>query len=231
MKQYKHLFFDLDGTLWDFETSAWQAFVEMYSWFGLQKLGIPSVEDFMKTFKNINDLLWGFYRKGEILKEVLSVRRFEMALEHYGIRNALLAVELGEFYLKTSPNKVNLFPNTHEILAYLKPKYILYIITNGFEEVQHTKIHTGNLGQYFAKVITSERAGVKKPDRAIFDYALRFAGAMPSDSVMIGDDLNVDIAGACAVGMDTVFANYNKLPYDARVTYEVDSLIRLKDFL
>lgn len=231
MKKYKHIFFDLDRTLWDFEKSALQTFSEMYTKFDLKGKGICGFDNFSKEYKKNNDLLWSFYRKGEIKKEILSVKRFAMTLESFGIHDDLLAAEIAEFYITTSPQKVNLFPYTHEILAYLQPKYDLHLITNGFEEVQQKKLDLGGLRKYFIHIITSERAGVKKPEKGIFEFAFRLTGAKADNSLMIGDDLKVDIMGAVSVNMDAMFVNFNEISHTNNTTHEVNSLKEIAGIL
>ncbi len=231
MKKYKHIFIDLDRTLWDFEKSAREVFAEIYENFELKDRGIPSNESFTSTYKKINDLLWSYYRKGEIKKEVLSVKRFAMTLNEYRIDDEVLGAQIGDYYVTHSPRKVNLFPYTHEILEYLNPKYQLHIITNGFEEVQQTKLDLGNLRQYFTQIITSEEAGVKKPEKGIFEYAFHRTGAHPEESMMIGDDLAVDIDGAKAVGMDHIFVNHYHEPHNDEVSFEVFSLKEIEGIL
>ena len=138
MKKYKHLFIDLDRTIWDFEKNAAETFQDIYNKYELKKRGVESLESFTQTYKKHNDLLWSYYRKGEIRKEVLSVLRFQLTLEDFGIDDLLLATQIGDDYISISPQKTNLFPYAHESLAYLKNKYTLHLITNGFEEVQQT---------------------------------------------------------------------------------------------
>jgi len=234
MKQtnkYKHLFIDLDRTLWDFEKSAQQTFETIYSKYHLKELGIPSLEAFDEYYTAHNNRLWGYYRKGEIKKEILSVQRFELTLKDFSIDNAELAKNIAEDYINLSPTMVNLFPYTHEILSYLKSKYILHIITNGFEEVQQNKLDYASLRQYFTHIITSEMAGVKKPELEIFDYAFKLTKACVSESLMIGDDLKVDILGAQAIGMDQLYVNYEKIRHQEKPTFEVNGLKEIESLL
>ena len=231
MNKYKHIFFDLDRTLWDFDSSARQIFQEMYEKFKLKERGVPSFDDFTVNYKKHNDLLWSLYREGKIKKEVLAVRRFEMTLNEFGIDDQELAAEMGRYYITESPLKVKLFPYTHELLSYLHGKYMLHLITNGFEEVQQTKIDRADLRKYFRQIITSEEAGVKKPEPGIFRFAFEKSGASPEESLMVGDDLEVDIEGAKAVGMDQVFVNFNTLVHHSKVSFEVHSLKEIKEKL
>jgi len=164
-------------------------------------------------------------------KEVLRDLRFRHALQAFGIENDQLAVNLSEEYLYHSPRNVHLFPNAQQILELLQTNYQLHMITNGFEEVQQIKLETSGLGKYFQRVITSEEAGVKKPDCKIFAYALEKTGAHPNESLMIGDDLEVDILGAKTCGMDQVFFNPEKVTHDQIVTFEITDLLELKEIL
>lgn len=229
--KYKHLFFDLDRTLWDFEKSARQTFEEIFTTYKLEQKGIPDYESFTKVYKKHNDKLWALYREGEIKKEVLSVKRFELTLQDFGINDHKLAEQIAKHYVSASPLKVNLFPFTHEILSYLGPNYQLHLITNGFEEVQEKKLDSGDLRKYFKGIITSEEAGVKKPENGIFHYALKKVNADIEESLMIGDDLDVDIAGAKDFGMDQMFVNHDKVDHGETVTFEVFSLEEIKEVL
>lgn len=229
MKKYKHLFLDLDRTIWDFEKNAKETFQDIYDKYELKKSGIESLEAFTKKYKKHNDLLWSLYRKGEILKEVLSVRRFYLTLKDFGIDDTSLASKISSDYVSISPLKTNLFPFAHESLSYLKEKYILHLITNGFEEVQQTKIDISDLRKYFKEIITSEEAGAKKPEKKIFDFAMNKTNAKPEESIMIGDDLNVDILGAREFGMDQLYVNFENIPHSEKITLEIDSLKKLQE--
>jgi putative hydrolase of the HAD superfamily len=230
-KTYKHLFIDLDRTLWDFEKSAQQTFEAIYTKHQLKDLGVPSLDEFKVFYTKHNNRLWSYYRKGQIKKEVLSVQRFELTLKDFSIDDTELAKKMADDYVNLSPTMVSLFPYTHEILAYLKSKYVLHIITNGFEEVQQKKLDSANLRQYFTHIITSEMAGAKKPESEIFDYAFNLTGAKKDESLMIGDDFKVDILGAKSLGMDQVFVNYNRVRHSEKASYEIFALKTMESFL
>jgi putative hydrolase of the HAD superfamily len=229
--KYHHLFFDLDRTLWDFEKSARQAFEEMFEIHNLSDLGIENWEEFHKRYEVHNHQLWDLYREGKIEKEILMWKRFSDTLEEYGIDNFELANKLGNTYVRISPRKVNLYPHALEILEYLYPKYQMHIITNGFQEVQNIKLETSGMDQYFNALITSEKAGVKKPNPDIFKYAMKKTGASPGNSLMIGDDYEVDILGADNIGMDQVFFDPEQQSSVNGSTYKITSLAELKEFL
>lgn len=230
-QKYKHIFIDLDRTLWDFERSAQQTFEEIYRKHNLKERGIPSLEEFDKFYTQHNNRLWSYYRKGQIKKEVLSVQRFELTLKDFSIRDTELSKQVASDYVNLSPTMVNLFPYTHEILTYLKSKYTLHIITNGFEEVQQKKLDSADLRKYFTKIITSEMAGYKKPEAEIFNYAFKVSGAKATESLMVGDDLKVDILGAKAIGMDQIYVNYHKARHQEKPNFEVSSLIEIEKIL
>lgn len=231
MKKYKHLFWDLDRTIWDFERNFKETFKEIYDKYNLKLKGIKNFEQFVKKYREYNTFLWDLYRNGKIIKEYLSAQRFILTLRYFNINDILLANSIADDYLRLSPLKTNLFPNTIETLDYLKDRYSMHIITNGFEEVQYKKIRISGLSKYFDKIITSEEAGYNKPDKKIFVYSLKKANATAKESLMIGDDMNVDILGAKTVGMDQVYVNYEKLPFQAQVTYEINSMKELAELL
>ena len=205
--KYETIFFDLDRTIWDFEANAKDSFKDMYLKYKLAS-EIPSFEYFYTTYRQHNDKLWKNYREKKITKEKLSWYRFFLTLLDFDVDNPELAQKLGVDYLKISQTKQQLFPYTHEVLSYLKGKYTMHIITNGFEEVQFSKLTNCKLNQYFSKIITSEKAGFQKPKPEIFNYALEYTNARVETSIMIGDDMEVDIKGAKGVGMDQVHFNF-----------------------
>jgi putative hydrolase of the HAD superfamily len=230
-KKYRHLFFDLDRTLWDFDKSAAETFAELYGKYGLKARGINSVSDLYTVYTRHNNKLWDEYRHGRIEKKVLSSLRYFLTFKDFGIEDEKLAEVFGKDYLEISPRKVNLFPHATAVLDYLKPKYNLHLITNGFSEVQETKLRVSGLGKFFKIVITSEEAGVKKPNPEIFRFALRKAAAEAADSLMIGDDFEVDIVGAKNVGMDQVLFDPENKTQQNGSTFTIRDLMELKGIL
>ena len=227
----KHIFFDLDRTLWDFEKNSHTTLLELIFQFNLIERGIDNAEDFIKKYKIHNARLWDLYRENKINKEKLRSKRFLMVLEEYGIDDKDLAEQFGLAYIKQSPLKTKLSPFTHEVLSYLKNKYTLHIITNGFEEVQHIKLAAADLKQYFDIVVTSEEVGVKKPNSKIFEFALEQANAKAEQSIMIGDDLVVDVLGAEKAGMQGIYFNPNKEEHKEEVVHEIFCLSELMTLL
>jgi putative hydrolase of the HAD superfamily len=230
MKKYKHLFFDIDRTLWDYETNAREALLEMYHTRELNKLSID-FETFVHEFNRYNEMLWAKFQHGQIKKEILRDRRFYLTLKKLGVKNNELAMQLSTDYIELSPNKTNLFPEVIETLEYLKPKYHLHIITNGFNEVQFRKLRNCGIERFFEKVVTSDNAKSQKPNLKIFEYALTSVNAKKSESLMIGDDWNLDVLGAKAYGFDQVYFNPNSKPHDGKATFEINSIGELKSKL
>ena len=231
MKQYKHIFFDLDRTLWDFDAAAEVAFERIYEQYHLKDLGIPSAHEFHEVYHPLNERLWELYREDKITKDYLNRTRFVLPLEHYGIHDIELADHLSEDYVYWSPRIVRLVPGTMELLDYLKTKYHLHLITNGFQEVQDTKLSLSGMKPYFETLTVSEEVGVKKPNPEIFQYALRKANATAEESLVIGDEMAVDIDGARNAGIDQVFFNPSKKEEKGERTFEVYNLLEIKNIL
>ena len=231
---YKHLFFDLDHTLWDFEANSRQTLQELYHSMQLESRGITDFDLFHKNYLAHNDKLWDRYRNGFIKVDELRWKRMWLALLDFKIADETLAREMGIVFLDLLPTRKILFPYTIEILDYLTDKnYRLHLITNGFEKTQHSKLKNSGLDKYFAEVITSEASNSLKPHKEIFDYAFQKTGALHKESIMIGDTIEVDILGAVNAGIDQVHVNHltkepvlvnEKLP-----TYTVYSLKELEE--
>ena len=230
-KAYKHIFFDLDRTLWDFDAAAEVAFERLYDQYHLKDLGVPTPHEFYVVYHPLNEKLWELYRANQLTKDDLNRTRFLKPLEHYGIHDVELADHLSEDYMYWSPRIVRLVPGTMELLEYLKPKYHLHLITNGFQEVQQTKLSGSGMEPYFETLTVSEEVGVKKPNPEIFRYALQKAKATSEESLMIGDEMAVDIDGARAAGIDQIFFNATGQPNQGECTYEVRNLLEIKNLL
>ena len=228
--KYRHIFFDLDRTLWDFESNMRITLTDLFHRHNLGDYA-PDPNHFIETFNVHNSRLWNSYQNGKMKKEVLRYKRFEKTLGDYGIRSKDLSMVIGQQYIDESPKKTALMPHTVEVLNYLKEKYVLHIITNGFNEVQFTKLELCGLSSYFTKVITSEISGYHKPRPEAFGYTLSSANARKAESIMIGDDLEADILGAKAFGIDQIFFNPNREQHSQSVTYEISSLLELKKIL
>ncbi len=223
-----HIFFDLDHTLWDFEKNSALAFQIVF-----QKNQINiNLDDFLKNYIPINHLYWEKFRKDEVTKEELRLGRLRDSFRFFDVRyeDGFLDI-LAEDYIEFLPQSNHLFEGAIEILEYLKGKYKLHIITNGFAGVQEHKINNANIGHYFQSVTNSESAGVKKPNPVIFDYALQLANAQKSESIMIGDCIDADVRGAIRYGIDAILFDESNQYHNETSIKKVNHLLQLKNYL
>lgn len=205
LKKYAHLFFDLDGTIWDLQRNTRAGLEIVFERFADRITGID-IEKFYKRYHHHNDRVWALYRDGKIEKEVLRYVRFERAFEDLGYPlNRETILEFSNAFSDVCPRQPHTLDGAHELLKYCQEKYVLHIITNGFIEVQGFKMDAAQLNGYFMHMINSEHCGVRKPHAGIFEYALKKAGADKNTSLMIGDDWEADIIGARDYGIDQVF--------------------------
>ena len=235
MKQHKYdqLFFDLDHTIWDFDSNSEATLLDLFHELKLNERATADFHHFHTTYHHHNEIYWDRFRKGYINREELRWKRMWRTLVDYKITDEALAKEMSERYLEILPTKTNLFPHCMEVLNYLQDKgYPMHLITNGFEKTQYQKIKNSGIDHFFKHMITSEQAGIMKPHAAIFEYALELTQSKAEACVMIGDTLEVDILGAKNMGMDTIYFNPAK-PHDNKVvpTYVIENLAVLKDIL
>jgi putative hydrolase of the HAD superfamily len=229
--KYKHIFFDLDHTIWDFDKNAEEALHELYAIHGLKAIGLDSAKLFIETYKSNNHKLWAQYHIGAITKDYLREARFRTTFLELGVEPELIPIGFEDEYVKLCPTKTNLFPDAHEVLTYLKSKYVLHLISNGFKESTQIKIAGSNIGDYFDQIIISEDVGVNKPDPAIFQHALDVSGARKEESLMIGDSIEADIRGALGFGMDAIFFNALDVEKPDDVPVEIHGLKELMAML
>ncbi|MGI4834672.1 MAG: YjjG family noncanonical pyrimidine nucleotidase [Janthinobacterium lividum] len=232
MKTYRHLFFDLDHTLWDFETNATETLQQLYEDYELARYGTFTLPQFTARYNEVNHALWRLYQANKIGQQQLRDTRFVRTLTKLGVAAIDIPADISARFTQILPQKSAVFPHTHEVLAYLQGKgYHLHLITNGFEDVQHLKLAASELTDYFEEVITSETSGCLKPDPRMFAHALARAGATAPESLMVGDNLECDILGAYNAGIDQVYFNPAKRRHFNQITYEISSLDELRSFL
>jgi putative hydrolase of the HAD superfamily len=221
------VFFDLDHTLWDFDKNSQMAFDRIFK----SKYQDIITEDFIKEYIPINQECWRLYQNDKITHQELRFNRLKFsfdALNYVISEENILAI--ANDYIEFLTDNNYLFDGAIEVLEYLKPKYKLHIITNGFANVQEKKINNASLGSYFNTITNSELAGVKKPNSIIFDYALNLASASKENSIMIGDDFEADVTGALNAGLDAIYFNEKKL--DVSGDYkQINHLLELKKYL
>ena len=226
-KVYKHLFFDLDHTLWDFDKNSESTLRQLYHEYKLADLGIHDFDVLFRAFNIHNDKLWDRYRNGYIKREELRWKRMWLMLLDFKVADTALSHELGIAYLEILPTQTQLTPYSKEILDYCKDKYTLHLITNGFETTQRLKLQFSGISRYFTHMITSEKSNSMKPHRDIFEYALKTANTNTDECIMIGDAIDIDILGAINAGWDQVYYNPNNIQHNRNPTYEVKSMEEL----
>ena len=228
--KYRHIFFDLDHTLWDFDANSRQTLEDLYLSFELQIRGVHSFESFFEHYTAHNEKLWDRFRKGFIKMDDLRWKRMWLTLLEFKIGEEKLARDMAARFLDLLPTRKLLFPYTVEILTYLTNKgYKLHLITNGFEQIQHSKLKYSGIDNFFIEVITSEGSSLVKPNKEIFDYAFQKAKALPGESIMIGDNIEADIQGAINAGIDQVYVNHLNIEPAIKPTYTVYSLKELEN--
>ena len=229
-KTYKHLFFDLDHTLWDFDSNSSATMKQLYKEYELEKRGITDFDKLFESYNFHNDKLWERYRNGYIKRDELRWKRMWLMLLDHKIADTALAHELGVAYLELLPTQKLLMPHAVELLDYCKSKqYDMHLITNGFDTTQRLKLQYSGISRYFTHLVSSEKSNSMKPHRDIFDFALKLADADLERSIMIGDAIDVDILGAINAGWDTVYFNPHKKPHERKPTYEITDLMELME--
>ena len=221
------VFFDLDHTLWDFERNSALTFEKIL----FEHKVTVDLPDFLEVYIPINLAFWKLYREEKITKSALRYQRLKTVFDElkYTISDETID-QLAIDYIKHLSSYNHLFPNAIEVLEYLKPKYNLHIITNGFQEIQEKKMVNANIRDYFDQIINSEMAGVKKPNPLIFQLALNSANTTSDSSIMIGDSIEADILGAKAVGLHTLHFNAHNDPVH-EICHMIHDLSEIKIFL
>jgi putative hydrolase of the HAD superfamily len=225
INMYQHLFFDLDHTLWDFEQNSKNTMQQLYITHRLEGRGITDFEAFYAVYRAHNEKLWERFRKGFIKRDELRWKRMWHTLLDFKVGDTKIANELSVAYLEILPTQRALMPHAIEVLDYCKTKeYSMHIITNGFDTTQRQKLHYCGIATYFDQLISSEKSNSMKPKKEIFDFALQATNAQPESSIMIGDALEIDIAGAMSAGWDQIYFNPEKMAHTRKPTYEITSL-------
>lgn len=231
MQRYKNLFIDLDDTVYDFSAASEESFCETYELLQYGRF-FDSFEHYLSIYKPYNLELWRIYGEGKITKEELNKRRYSYPLECVGIHDQELADTFCKEALSRIPTKGPLMPGAIELLEHLRPKYRMFILSNGFKELQSRKMHAAGIDKYFDELILSEDIGVNKPNRELYDYALQKTGSTLEESLMIGDMFETDIAGAANIGMEQIYYNpKGKQGHPFVPTYEVRHLLEIKEIL
>lgn len=228
---YKNLFIDLDDTLWDIHQNGKECLQEIYIDYNYQRF-YPTFEDYYNVYMPSNHHLWDLYRQGKIQKDELIVERFLVPVREFGIDDATYAKNLSDDFLERTTRKIRLIEGTMELLDYLKPKYRMHILSNGFREVQYKKIENSGLSSYFDKIILSEDASINKPHPDIFTYALKNTNSRRDQTLMIGDSWDADIVGARNSRIAQLWFNPQEMEAtDFTPTFTVKKLVEIKEML
>lgn len=205
MKHIKHIFFDLDDTLWDFEKNSGQVLEQLFLEFDLTGKLKTDFENFHTTYKRTNTELWLQYAKKEIDKQYLRNHRFNIVFKQFDYDNYDENLIITDHYLNRAPKGKHLKQHCIDVLEYLKQNYQLHIITNGFKEIQQIKIDGSGLRNYFSNIIISEEHNLTKPDEKIFRLAETLSGAKKEECIMIGDNFTSDVEGALNAGWEAIY--------------------------
>ena len=229
--KYASLFFDLDDTLWDTAHNNKICLEEIYNDYGFGRY-YASFEDFYAIYMPHNLLLWTKYRRHEIDRRTLILERLLYMLRPMGIHDEVYALKLNNDFLQRTATKTRLIEGAIDLLKYLFPKYRLFILSNGFREIQSLKMKNSGLAPFFERIILSEDVSIQKPHKKIFDYALKNTNSRRADSLIIGDCLEADIAGAQNAHIDVVWYNpKHETSKGTRPTFTIHALIELKKML
>jgi putative hydrolase of the HAD superfamily len=230
-KRYKHLFFDLDNTLFDFDASALLALKECFVKHNLNKW-FSGFDEFFEAYSPINSELWDKYKHNLLSKDDVKYGRFRLTLKTKEIEDEQLVHSIAEDFLQFSLEKNMLVEGALPVIKELYSRYSLHIISNGFTEVQHRKMELTGLSPYFKKIILSEQVKAQKPSRTIFEYAVKSANARKVESIMIGDNIEADILGAKNFGIDQIYCDYSKSPENrSKATFDIEKIDELLQLL
>jgi len=232
MENIRHIFFDLDNTLWDYRRNAKITLEKLYEEYKIQENYGHTFEEFYPFYYESNEQLWADLRDQKVTKDELRARRFPEAFANMGVRNLDFLMEFEKRFVDEVTDTNYVVEGAEEVLEYLKDKYTIHILSNGFEEVTHDKIEKSIVKNYVETITTAEGAGAPKPDAIAFQTALDKAGATKGESVYIGDDWIADMIGATRFGMRAIFFNpLNENHLWIEEVPIVGQLIQLKNYL
>jgi len=203
---YKKIYFDLDHTLWDYDTNARNTLLEIFEEFGIDRFFL-NPDSFISYFYTVNYGLWDLYNRGQIDKDFIRQERFKRVLDGRSEEDQSFFNEISDFFVSNCPRQNNLMPGAKSILESLSSKYRLGIITNGFDETQTIKVNASGINEFFETMVTSESSASRKPDRKIFEFALQKSRLKKEEVIMIGDNLKTDIEGAKNFGISAIWYN------------------------
>lgn len=207
----KNIFIDLDDTLWATYLNSKESLHDVYinnHWEEIE----PDFDSFWMRYWSTNESLWDEYRQGKITKYELKMTRIRRVFEGKKEWTDEEVMQFNEQFLKQTSTKTRLIEGALDTLAYLHRYYRIYILSNGFREVQRAKIELSGIAPYIDRIILSEDAGINKPHRKIFQYAFSVTNTRACESIMIGDSWEADIIGAFNAGIASIWFNPNQIP-------------------
>ena len=221
-----HIFFDLDRTLWDYDQNLEDSLNELFD----EHIGVRVQADsdaFRRAFHFENTRLWKDFTANKIDKSFLRENRFHFTMQRLGIDDKSLALLVEDAYMEKTPAKKKLLPGVHETLGYLRTKYQLHIITNGFEDAQQFKLRNSGIHHYFTEIITSDSAGATKPNLEIYRHSEQKTGALPEHCLMVGDDWLNDVHGALEAGWQALHYDPKKVGSKENTISDLITLINI----
>lgn len=230
-RPYKHIFFDLDHTLWDFEKNTAQALSQIWGDFGGRLPGSLHVSTFYQHFRKHHLRLWNQLQRSEIRGNAWRWKRFWFTLLDFQLADRELSQAMDQAFREQLPYQRHLIPYAREVLDYLSPRYSLHLLTNGWERMQRQKVRSSGIEGYFKQLICSEIALSRKPNPEIYIYAQKLAGASPDSSLMIGDRYDIDVLGARNAGWGQIHFNPKKTRNHPKPSLEISCLSELMDLL
>jgi len=224
---YDWVFFDADGTLFDYEAAERAALEGAFAFF---RLPLPASAG--STYSGINAAIWREYERGEITQAKLRTIRFDRLFEELGL--SLDSEEFSGRYLEILGRQAGLLEDAEEVVRTLSLSVGLVLITNGLAEVQRPRFAASSIGSCFIDIVVSEEVGLAKPDPAIFDLAFERIGRPAKDRVlMVGDNLGSDIIGGVGYGLDTCWYNPRGTAngHGVEPSYEIRELRQILDLV
>ncbi|VAW27989.1 hypothetical protein MNBD_BACTEROID06-65 [hydrothermal vent metagenome] len=226
----KHIIFDLDDTLWDFQQNSHDTLIDLFDAYRIGDQGID-IADFIEVFREINNALWDQFDEGLVTREMIRKERFPKMFEKLGLNLNGVPMQMQDSFMSTCSAKPKLVKGVKEVLEKFNSKYKFHILSNGFDEIQFIKIKASGLEPYFDKIVTSGRAGFRKPEPEIFDFTLNEIGAGKEECIMIGDNPLSDIEGAFHYGMNQVYYNVHKKECKITPTHTINDMSKLLELL
>jgi len=226
----KHLIFDLDDTIWDFQRNSKETLLGLHQDYNLAKKGVTQ-QKFLQTFKEVNSRLWDQFDEGLITRDVIREKRFHSVLDKLAISHNGEAMQMQDEFMQKCSTSPFLVEGALQVLKHFHSTYTFHILSNGFDEIQFVKLESSGITHYFDKIITSGRAGFRKPQPEIFEFALNEIGATKEECIMIGDNPVADIEGAFHFGMDQIYYNTHEKECAITPSYSIKNLTKLLTIL